>query len=62
MPNRYYREDDKDAGGKGLSLPRSSTSLPLKDKSFKWPALPGRPRKIHKPLGRTVKTAVEKDY
>lgn len=62
MANPTYRQDDPDRSGGGLRLKRSNPTLPMKAKSYKWPALPGRPRKVHKPLGRHVKTAVEEDY
>lgn len=63
MANRYYRESEPDtSGGKGFALSRSKPGLPMQEKSFKWPALPGRPRTIHKPLGRRVKKGVEEDY
>lgn len=62
MPNHTHCEDQPDTSGGGMPLKRSKTTLPLKEKSFTWPPLPGRPRKVHKPLGRRVKTHVKEDY
>lgn len=63
MANRFYREVDKDpGGGSGPTLRTPQSALPLDEKSFAWPTLPRRPRRVHKPLGRRVKTAVREDY
>lgn len=47
-----------DAGARRPAQTTAAPTLGLSEQTWKHPASPGAPRKIHTPLGRKVKTEV----
>lgn len=52
----------KDSGAARPALRKSHTMPPMQEKSFEWPALPGKPRTVFKPRSKRIKTAVKENH